>query len=258
MYRQHGLSESIVSDRDPRFTADVYKSIFQSLGVKLEFSTANHPQTDGITERVHRTIGQILRLVVNHRQNNWEELLPLCEFAYNDMVQGSTCETPFFLNFGFHPTSAPDVFLSPTSANSGDSWLEQQQSALHIARDCIQDAILKQENYANQSRPDRRYKIRDKVLVHRDFLSTSVSRDQPCSKFKPRWFGPFEVLRNIGTTVLLKLPVACRAHPVFNTAAGKIFYKDPINQSPPPPIIDRDGHERFIVESVLSERRFHR
>ena len=260
VYRQHGLSESIVSDRDPRFTADVYKSIFQSLGVKLEFSTANHPQTDGITERVHRTIGQILRSVVNHRQNNWEELLPLCEFAYNDMVQGSTCETPFFLNFGFHPTSAPDVFLSPTSANSGGSWLEQQQSALHIARDCIQDAILKQEHYANQSRQDRSYKVGDKVLVHRDFLSTSVSRDQPCSKFKPRWFGPFEVLRNLGTTVLLKLPVACRAHPVFNTAACKIFYEDPINQSPPPPapIIDRDGHERFIVESVLSERRFHR
>ena len=260
VYRQHGLSESIVSDRDPRFTADVYKSIFQSLGVKLEFSTANHPQTDGITERVHRTIGQILRSVVNHRQNNWEELLPLCEFAYNDMVQGSTCETPFFLNFGFHPTSAPDVFLSPTSANSGGSWLEQQQSALHIARDCIQDAILKQEHYANQSRQDRSYKVGDKVLVHRNFLSTSVSRDQPCSKFKPRWFGPFEVLRNLGATVLLKLPVACRAHPVFNTATCKIFYEDPINQSPPPPapIIDRDGHERFIVESVLSERRFHR
>ena len=194
--------------------------------------------------------------MVNHRQNNWEELLPLCEFPCNHTVQGSTWETPFFLNFGFHPTSAPDVFLSPTSANSGGLWLEQQQSALHIARDCIQDAILKQEHYANQYRHDCRYK----VLVHRDFLSTSVFRDQPCSKFKPRRFGPFEVLQNLGTTVLLKLPVACRAHPVFNTAACKIFHEDPINQSllPPAPIIDRDGHERFIVQSVLSERHFHR
>ena len=138
IYRLHGLSKSIVSDRDPRFTAEVYKSIFQSLGIQLDFSTANHPQTDGITERVHRTIGQILRSVINHRQNNWEELFPLCEFAYNDMVQESTGETPFFLNFSFHPVSAPDVFLNGPAVGDARSWLEAQQSALQVARDCIQ------------------------------------------------------------------------------------------------------------------------
>ena len=87
VYRLHGLSKSIVSDRDPRFTAELFRAIFKQLGVRLDFSTANHPQTDGQTERVHRTIGQILRSAVNHRQNSWEEVLPMCEFAYNDMVQ---------------------------------------------------------------------------------------------------------------------------------------------------------------------------
>ena len=70
VYRLHGLSKSIVSDRDPRFTAELKRAIFKLLGVSLDFSTANHPQTDGITERVHRTIGQILRSSVNHCQNN--------------------------------------------------------------------------------------------------------------------------------------------------------------------------------------------
>ena len=260
VYRLHGLSESIVSDRDPRFTADFYKSAFKTLGVQLDFSTANHPQTDGITERVHRTIGQILRSVVNHRQNNWEELLHLTEFAYNDMVQGSTCETPFFLNAGFHPSSVTDMLLKDMPSTAARPWLEQQQAALQIAKDCIHDAILKQEHYANQSRRDRRFKVGDKVLVHRDFMSTPVSRDQPCAKFKPRWFGPFKVLRDLGSTVLLKLPAACRAHPVFNTAACKLYNEDAINSAPPPPspIIDRDGNERFIVESILSQRLFRR
>ena len=92
--------------------------------------------------------------------------------------------------------------------------------------------------------------------MHRDFMSTPVSRDQPCAKFKPRWFGPFKVLRDLGSTVLLKLPAACRAHPVFNTAACKLYNEDAINSAPPPPspIIDRDGNERFIVESILSQR----
>ena len=61
VFRLHGLSQSIVSDRDPRFTSDLYKANFEKLGVHLSFSTSNHPQTDGQTERTHRTIEQILR-----------------------------------------------------------------------------------------------------------------------------------------------------------------------------------------------------
>ena len=116
--RCHGLSCSIVSDRDPRFTSGVYKNIFSQLGVELKFSTANHPQTYSQTECVHCTctIKQILRAAVNYRLNNWEELLPVREFAYNDMMQASTCETPCFLNYGHHQLSVPDIALPNPSA----------------------------------------------------------------------------------------------------------------------------------------------
>ena len=50
VFRLHRLSKSIVSDHDHRFTPDVYSSIFKKLGMDLKFSTANHPQTDGLTE----------------------------------------------------------------------------------------------------------------------------------------------------------------------------------------------------------------
>ena len=91
-------------------------------------------------------------------------------------------------------------------------------------------------------------------------MSTPVSRYQPCPKFKPRWVGPFEVLRDLESTVLLKLPATCRANTAFNTAACKRYNKDTINSAPPPPlpIIDRDGNEPFIVESILSQRLIHR
>lgn len=259
VYRLHGLSKSIVSDRDPRFTAELYRAIFRRLGVRLDFSTANHPQTDGVTERVHRTIGQILRSAVNHRQNNWEEILPMCEFAYNDMVQGSTCETPFYLNYGHHPLSAADPLLSAegTSCDEAQCWIDCQKSALNEARDSIQDAIRSQEIYANRTRHNSRFRAGDQVMVHRDYMTTSVSRDQPCSKLKPRWFGPFTVEKSFGSTVRLELPRTCRAHPVFNTAALKMYLTDEVNPQPPapPPVIDQDGHERFIVEAVISERR---
>ncbi|POM77044.1 Putative retroelement [Phytophthora palmivora] len=53
VFRYHGLPETIVSDRDPRFTAAFWDTLFQLLGTKLTMSTADHPQTDGQTERVN-------------------------------------------------------------------------------------------------------------------------------------------------------------------------------------------------------------
>src|SRR5215813_9654699 len=59
--RLHGLPSSIFSDRDPKFTSTWWKELHRLLGTKLLMSTAYHPQTDGQTERMNRTIGQLLR-----------------------------------------------------------------------------------------------------------------------------------------------------------------------------------------------------
>ena len=221
------MSQSIVSDWDPRFTSDLYKAIFEKLGVHLSFSTSNHPQTDGQTERTHRTIEQILRTAVNHRQTNWEDLLPASEFALNDMVQ--TCETPFFLNYGHHPNSFPDLtasFQAQTSVGNLD-WLTKQQDALVIAKDSIRAALDQQTFYADQGRREVKFKKGELVLIHRDHFSSSVSRDQPRAKLSPRWLGPFEVSEvPTAATVQVKLPVFCRANPVFNVTAFKHFHED--------------------------------
>ena len=60
------------------------------LGSHLKMSTANHPETDGQTERMNRIVEDTLRTFVNHRQDIWDQLLPLCQFAINNVVQSST------------------------------------------------------------------------------------------------------------------------------------------------------------------------
>jgi hypothetical protein len=99
----HGLPESIVSDRDSKFTSLFWREIHRVLGTKFLMSTSFHPQTDGATERANRSIGQILRSVVDNNKRNWAEKCPMVEFAINSSISATTGFAPFELNHGFIP-----------------------------------------------------------------------------------------------------------------------------------------------------------
>uniref|UniRef100_A0AAV1V506 Integrase catalytic domain-containing protein n=2 Tax=Peronospora matthiolae TaxID=2874970 RepID=A0AAV1V506_9STRA len=102
IFQLHGLPRELVSDRDPRFTADFWRSVFKSLGTRLKISTSDHPESDGQTERANRVLKEILRGYV-HSFKSWSEFLPMVEFAINNSVHASTTHTPFYVNGLRHP-----------------------------------------------------------------------------------------------------------------------------------------------------------
>ena len=71
------------------------------LGANHKLSTAFHPQTDGQTERLNQTLEQYLRSYVNHQQDNWVQILPMAQFAYNSATAEATKVSPFFANYGY-------------------------------------------------------------------------------------------------------------------------------------------------------------
>ena len=93
--RIHGVPETIVSDRDPRFQSRLWISLSQALGTKLHPSTAAHPQTDGQSERTIQILEDMLRACVLDFGGNWEKYLPLAEFAYNNSHQSTIGMPPF-------------------------------------------------------------------------------------------------------------------------------------------------------------------
>jgi hypothetical protein len=72
----HGIPNTIVSDRDAKFLNSFWRSLWNKLGTKLLFSTTCHPQTDGQTEVVNRTLSTMLQAVLNKNLKHWEDCLP--------------------------------------------------------------------------------------------------------------------------------------------------------------------------------------
>jgi hypothetical protein len=98
--RLHGLPKSIVSDRDTKFIGNFWRTLWKKLGTNLMFSSAYHPQTDGQTEVVNRSLGDLLRSLVTEHHSSWDNILPQAEFAYNDSVNRSTGKSPFQIVYG--------------------------------------------------------------------------------------------------------------------------------------------------------------
>jgi hypothetical protein len=101
--RLHGVPKTIVSDWDTKFLSYFWKTLWAKLSTKLLFSTTCHPQTNGQTEVVNRTLSTMLRAVLKKNLKLWGGCLPHDEFAYNRAVHSTTNSCPFEIVYGFKP-----------------------------------------------------------------------------------------------------------------------------------------------------------
>ena len=111
--RLHGVPKTIVSDRDAKFMSYLWNMIMAKFGVKLLFSSSSHPQTDGQTEVVNRSLSTLLCLLIKKNLKNWEEVIPHAEFTYNHAKHSTTQNSPFMVVYGFEPSTALDLLPLP-------------------------------------------------------------------------------------------------------------------------------------------------
>jgi hypothetical protein len=243
VFRYHGLPESIVSDRDPRFTAKFWQALNEALGIKLLMSTAAHPQTDGQAEATVKIIQKLIR-PFTFQEQDWEILLPSLEFAYNDTQQSSTGQTPFYLNYGHHPvgTYRHTDTRNPHAEDHVQYLLRLQEAA----RDAIHDAQSVQQKYANKHRrPSPEIKEGDWVLLKR--------RKEEKRKLAPIADGPFKVIKVGTNNVTLKFPKNSHASPTVNISRVQIYF------GPRPELITAppkdDSEHDYPVDRVMGHKR---
>lgn len=106
--RLHGIPLSIVSDLDLVFTSHFWQELFRLAGVRLYMSSAFHPQSDGQTEAVNKTVALYLRCLTGDRPRQWLEWLSWAGYFYNTSYHTALRDTPFKVVYGQAPPATYD------------------------------------------------------------------------------------------------------------------------------------------------------
>ena len=271
--RLHGLPKTIVSDRDVKFTSYFWKTLWHMFGSKLKFSTAYHPQTNGQTEVVNRSLGNLLRCLVGDNLGNWDLLLPRAEFAYNSSVNRSIGKSPFEVVHGYRPRKPLDLAPLPTHARVSESAESYAQHIRELHKEISQKIQMSNELYQHMTNSHKRLKEfneGDSVMI-----KFKPERFPPgtMKKLHARGAGPFKIIKKIGPNAyVLELPPSYGISSTFNVSDLK-EYKEPAlipselfgpnvsfesetpNECPPPSVPERKERiERILDDQIITTR----
>ena len=194
IWKHHGLPKKAVSDRGPQFVAEFMKELYRLLGVKLAATTAYHPQGDGQMEWVNQELEQFLNLFINQRQDNWDDLLPIAEFQYNNHIHSTTQNIPFLLDTGRIPRMGFEPDQRRSNLESVNEFKEHMESALKEAKAALARSKDNMAKYYDRRRtlaPD--YKPGDKVYLD----ASNIQTTRPSKKLSHRRLGPFPIVAKV-------------------------------------------------------------
>ncbi|GLI69983.1 hypothetical protein VaNZ11_014632, partial [Volvox africanus] len=162
--RLHGIPKNVISDRGGQFTSKFWEALCKLVGMRVNLSTAYHPQTDGQTERTNRMLGDMLRNYAGRTPLVWDTYLTAAEFALNHAVNRSTGKSPFFLNYGFHP-ALPVWRELEVNVPAAKLFAKSFMSRITDAKSCLDAAQQRTTEYYNKSKQDVTFSEGQLVLL---------------------------------------------------------------------------------------------
>ena len=176
------------------FTSTFWAELMGRLDVWLRKSTAFYPQTDGQTERVNQSLQQYLHQYCKYEQDNWYDLLPLAEYAYNNSATTATQMSPFFANYSFHPqTNWPveNESKNPASRN----YAHCMESVHELCVKHLEETRERMGKYYDRSRKEAPpFTVGDLIMWN----GKNIRTRRAAKKLDAKQFGPFKVVRLVG------------------------------------------------------------
>lgn len=202
---RHGAPAIVITDRGAAFTAEMLQEVLRLSGTEHRRTTAYHPQTNGLTERLNKTITDMLSMYVAIDHKDWDNILPYVTFAYNTAIQESTGFTPFRLLYGRDVTTMLDVMLLPDNLapfhTDAATFAQRAEDARELAQRRIQ---------CRQTLDSRRYNLRHREVTYNPgdqvWVWTPVRQRGRSEKLLRRYFGPYTVVRRLSDITYEVLP----------------------------------------------------
>jgi hypothetical protein len=135
VFKIHGMSHYIVSDRDPTFTNNFWQEFFELQGTQLHLITTYHPQTDDQTKFVNKCLETYLMCFSSEKKNQWAQWLPLVEWWYNTSYHTPTCMTPFEVVYGQKPPSVLSYLPGVSKVQAVDQMLTVRETILRTLKE---------------------------------------------------------------------------------------------------------------------------
>ena len=241
-----GCPSTLLSDNGPQFCARLATAVYKLLGIYKLMTSAYHPSRSGGVERVNYTMAQILAMVCNENQNDWDVHLPHAEYAYNNSVSAATGLAPNEVHIGRLPRPPLTVFdrsyggayqnLDRDQLAYCDLARERQQRAYELVREqhaptvarvngrnsALSDALLRRPKYT----ADGWVWIYNTAATIRQGLRNGADNKILNKKFSLNWTGPFKIIA-VG-------PSSAADTPDGRALGDKVLYLDlPSNLSGP-------------------------
>ncbi|KAI9920137.1 hypothetical protein PsorP6_015842 [Peronosclerospora sorghi] len=236
--RYYSLTESIVSDRDPRFTSEFWQELMTIMQVKVRMTVSRRSQANVRSER---------------------------QYAHATLVSTSSRVSPFEVDCGRKSRSPMLLPAAVTSATAAGNFTRDRQRVVEFAQTNMRKAQERQAHYYNQGRRVVEFRVGDMVYVDARALSTELGQPDYDPDRDPTHNKPFEVEQRISNNAYrLKLPrryVDRGRHPTFNVDQLKlspdvpeIFRFREITCSAPR-MFDNEGQRVYEIKELLQQRR---
>lgn len=197
---RHGAPRYLLTDRGTNFVSQLFKTMCRVLRIKKLQTTAYHPQSNGLVERMHRTLVDSLAHYVSRDGRNWDEWIPFALMAYRTTVHSSTGFSPHYLFYGRElelPFDCPYILEeeSPGAEEYARTLREKLSKAHAYAKETELRARERWTREHDRGKQRREYEVGQKVYL----LEPAVPLHH-AKKFHRPWTGPHVIHEKISPT----------------------------------------------------------